>query len=71
MGSVACTQDEFALVQQTLQVFPQLRGAVVYDAGKARYCLDLGDLAMDDAKKLIEQVQNTVDFALLQFRVGR
>ena len=45
-----------------------VRGAVTFDAGKARYCLTLDDLTIEEAKLVIDQVHNTIYFVLSQVR---
>jgi hypothetical protein len=71
VASVDCSESESTLVQTTLQTFPAVRGAVTYDAGKARYCLDLEGLNAAEAKILIEQIQNMIELVLMQLRNGK
>ena len=71
VASIVCTEAELPLVQQTLQTFTAVQGAVTYDAGKARYCLSLDGLDAATAKLTIEQVRNTVELVLLQLRNGK
>ena len=68
VASVVCTEPELALVQQTLQTFPSVQGAVTYDSGKARYCISLEGFEATQARILIEQIRNTLDLVLLQLR---
>ncbi len=71
VASVICTEAELPLVQQTLQTFPAVQGAVTYDGGKARYCLSLDGLDATEARLAIEQVRNTIELVLLQLRSGK
>jgi hypothetical protein len=71
VASIVCTEAELPLVQQTLQTFSAVQGAVTYDAGKARYCLSLDGLDSTQAKLTIEQVRNTVELVLTQLRNGK
>jgi len=71
VASIVCTEAELPLVQQTLQTFTAVQGAVTYDAGKARYCLALDGLDASEAKFMIEHVRDTIELVLLQLRNGR
>jgi len=71
VASIMCAESELPLVQQALQTFPTAKGAVTYDHGKARYCLDLEGMTAVEAKVMIDQVRNTIDLVLSQLRHER
>lgn len=56
------------LIQQTLQTFPAVNGAITHDQGKARYCINLQGMTAEQAKLLISQIHNTIDLVLIQIR---
>jgi hypothetical protein len=68
VASVICAEAELPILQQVLQTFPAVNGAVTHDRGKARYCLNLEGLTAVQAKLLIEQIQNTISLVLSQLR---
>lgn len=68
VGSVVCIENELPRIQSALQSFTEIQGAVTYSDGKARYCLDLGEINAEEAKALIEKVRNVVEFALMKKR---
>ncbi len=55
-------------MQQALQTFPMVRGAVTHDGIQARYCLDLEHLLPQDAQVAISLVKDTLELVLNQVR---
>jgi hypothetical protein len=68
VGAIECAESELPEIQKVLAIFPEIRGAVVHDGTKARYCLDLENLDSNKSKELVEQVQNMIATTLFHSR---
>jgi hypothetical protein len=71
VASVSCKEEELPAIQETLQTFPAVQGAITFDGGKARYCVSLAGFEGTEARILIERIRDTIDLVLTQLRTGR
>jgi len=69
VDSVECSIAEFPLVEQTIKAFPYAKGAIIYEHGKATYCLDVsGARSLGEVKILVDEVRSTIELVLRQIR---